>query len=117
MRYGETIQIYRNQLTFDVSEADNVQIFEGREALASPLPGPATELIYGRSAWQTIAIGSLGLLLSGFVIYLVVSIYQYEKEKKLRKQKIGHDQGQKQQQNPQRRPLPTKPPIRAPHSR
>lgn len=115
LRYGKSIQIYRNQLPFVVSEADNVQIFEGREALASPLAAQASELENGRFSWETIAVGSLGLLLSGFVIYLVVSIYQYEKEKKgkkVRKQKPGPEQGQRHHRNSRQRLLPTKPPIR-----
>ena len=118
LRYGETVQIYRNQLTFDVSEADNVQIFEGREALASPLAAQANELMNGRSTWETAVIGSLGLLLIGFVIYLIVSIYQYEKEKKRQRQKLALQQ--KQVPVPhrviQQRSKPTKQPLRA-HSR
>jgi hypothetical protein len=113
LRYGETSQIYRNQLTFDISEADNVQIFEGQAALASPLTTQTNQLTNGRPTWQIIAIGGLGLLLAGFVIYLIVSIVQYERERKLRKQKTVHQPQPRQRPNLQPHPLPTKQPIRA----
>jgi hypothetical protein len=120
LRYGETVQIYRNQLAFDISEADNIQIFEGREALASPLAAQASDMVNGRSNWEIIAIGGLGVLLIGFVIYLIVSIYHYERERKQRKQKLT-PQPQAQvsslRSSPQQRPLPTKPPLRAQNNR
>lgn len=105
LRYGETSQIYRNQHPFDVSDADNIQIFEGREALASPLTAQTAALLRGRPGWETGAIIGLGVLLTGFVIYLVVSIYQYERERKRRQQKLA--------QLPQQGSLPTKQPLRA----
>jgi hypothetical protein len=113
LRYGDTAQIYRNELAFDISQADNVQIFEGREALASPLASQTNQLVSGRPAWETMAIAGLGLLLTSFVVYLTVSIYQYERERKLRKQKLAQQQMTKQRANRQQRPLPTKQPIRA----
>jgi len=108
LRYGKTVQIYRKQLTFDVSAADNVQIFEGREALASPLPLATNDILNGRFTWEIIAIGSLSLLLLGFIFYLVVSIYQYERERKARKQALAIKQLQKQQPGPSRQPFPIK---------
>jgi hypothetical protein len=124
LRYGETVQIYRNQLAFDISEADNIQIFEGREALASPLAAQTNQLISSRPLWEIIAIGGLGLLLAGFVIYLIVSIYHYERERKLQKQKLTSQpqaqvqvQAHKPRSGPQRRPIPTKPPLRAQNNR
>ena len=113
LRYGETSQIYRNQLTFSISEADNVQIFEGQAALASPLTAQTNQPMSSRPTWQIIAIGGLGLLLTGFVVYLIVSIVQYERERKLRKQKTVHQPQPRQRPNLQSHPLPTKQPIRA----
>lgn len=113
LRYGETVQIYRNQLAFAISEADNVQIFEGRAALASPLAAQTNEFVNGRSTWEVVTIGVLSLLLSGFVIYLIVSIVQYERERKLRQKKNTLQQIPGQRRNQPQHPLPTNQPLRA----
>lgn len=113
LRYGESIQIYRNRLTFAVSEADNVQIFEGRSALASPVTAPTGSIVNSGSPWEMMAIGGLGLLLVGFIIYLMIAMYQYERDRQVRKQAIARQQLPTQQPGLTQRPLPTKQPVRA----
>lgn len=100
LRYGESVQMYRGQLAFSISEADNIQIFEGQAALASPVTAQAA-VVNGRSTWQIVGIGVLAVLLCGFVIYLINSIYRYEKERSLRKQKLAYQQALHQQPVPQ----------------
>jgi hypothetical protein len=111
LRYGESVQAYRNQMTFDISEADNVQIFEGSGALASPLTARSGEVVNGRSLWEKVTIGGLGLLIVVFVGYLGLSIYQYERERKLQKEKLVQQKLQNQRLMPQGRPVTGKRPL------
>jgi hypothetical protein len=105
LRYGESVQISRQQLPLTVTEADNIQIFEGRDALASPLTSRTDEIVSGQSAWQLMAMGGLGLLNLGIVGAVIVMIARYFKTKKQRKQEIAL------RQNRGQRPLPSQAPI------
>lgn len=114
VRYGETIQVHHNQLTLTIREADNVQIFEGRDALAAPLATNTEELVSGRSAVEIFVMGGLGFLLIALSIYFVLLIVQTQRIKKKRPVKTMVVQPIQQQvqgqmmpgQQPRRAPVP-----------
>ncbi len=88
LRYGETGQTYTNQLDFSISEASNVQIFEGRDALESPIPNQADAITQERPMWQWLMFGGLAVILMGLAGYLGVSLFDLEKIRQSRKNQV-----------------------------
>lgn len=104
LRYGDTRQITQQQLSFTISEALNMQVFEGREALSSPVAEAANELVGGRPVWQIFVLGGLGFLNIGLVLFLAVSGYQYYQTRQRRKKVSSRRAPQRQRPLPQTMP-------------
>lgn len=110
LRYGETAQTYQNQFSFDVSQADNVQIFSESGALASPLTSESFGTVNGRFFLQIVVMIALAILTIGFVVYFFISLYRYKQERR----QMSHVSLASRKLAPlQKAPLPVKQPVRA----
>ncbi|MEM7331898.1 MAG: hypothetical protein AAF490_07390 [Chloroflexota bacterium] len=89
IRYGESRQTYWDQLEFSISEANNVQIFEGRDTLTPPYEEQLTNLTEGRPMWHWLAFGGLLLVIVGVAGYLGISFYDLEKVRRQRNQQAA----------------------------
>lgn len=118
LRYGTTGQSHQQRLTFTLTEAQTVQVFAGRESLASPLAATSRALVDGRPAWQIFAMGGMGVLAAGLVVALGILIRQTKQTQQRRRHKTAQPlRSQTQPVQTQRppvrqRPLPPQQPLR-----